>query len=115
MNIKPLSQAAKTAVPIPAEINVQTSLKTDNSKPEQNTLDQITRKDAEEISEVMNKISEMVNTQLKFEVYEETNTVYVQIVDRETKEVVKQIPPEEMLELSAKIREMVGILLDEYV
>lgn len=75
----------------------------------------ITRQDATAITEVMNKIAELCNHQLHFEVFEETDQVYVQVVDKETKEVIKQIPPQELLELSAKIREMVGIILDTYV
>lgn len=74
----------------------------------------VTREDAESLAEVMNKVSELFNRQLHFEVFEETDRLYVQIIDKETKEVIKQIPPKEMLELSARIQEMVGLLLDKY-
>lgn len=75
----------------------------------------VTREDAETIADIMNKVSELYNRQLRFDVYEDTNRLYVQIIDENTQEVIKQIPPEEMLELSAKIQEMVGIMLDKYV
>lgn len=75
----------------------------------------VTREDAKQIAEVMNKVAQLFNHQLNFEVFEDTKQIYVQIVDKETKEVIKQIPPQEMLELSAKIREMVGIIMDKYV
>lgn len=75
----------------------------------------VSREDAEALAEFMNKASKLYNHQLSFDVYEETNQVYVKIIDKVTREVIKQIPQEEMLELSAKIREMVGIILDEYV
>jgi len=39
----------------------------------------------------------------------------VQIVDLKTQEVIKELPPEEMLDLEAKIHEMVGLLIDEKV
>jgi len=74
----------------------------------------VTREDAQNVADVMNKVSELVNSQLNFEVFEETNQLYVQIVDRNTKEVIKQIPPKEMLELSARLKEMVGLILDKY-
>lgn len=114
MEVKALNPKAQVTVPAPAENNAPRSPKA-NSPQEENPSPQVSREYAEELCGVMNKIASLENIQLQFEVYQETNTVYVQIVDRETKEVVKQIPPEEMLELSAKIREMVGILLDEYV
>lgn len=75
----------------------------------------VTRQDAENLAGVMNQISEMFNRSLQFKVYDDTNRLYVQIIDKETQEVIKQIPPQEMLELSAKIREMVGVLFDECV
>lgn len=121
MSVKPLSQLSKAVTPVYAEIPVAANVKAENPQEEGKEQKRaagplkINREDAEAVAGVMNKASEMLNNQLQFEVYEETNTVYVQIVDRKTKEVVKQIPPEEMLELSAKIREMVGILIDKYV
>lgn len=75
----------------------------------------LTRGDAEAIADIMNKAAKLYDRQLRFDVYEDTDRVYVQIIDENTREVIKQIPPEEMLELSAKIQEMVGIMLDEYV
>lgn len=74
----------------------------------------VTREDAKNVADVMNKVSELVNSQLNFEVFEDTNQLYVQIIDRNTKEVIKQIPPKEMLELSARLKEMVGLILDKY-
>lgn len=121
MSVKPLSQLPKAATPVYTEIPGGHNVKPENLQEEGKEQKKagsslkINREDAEAVAEVMNKASEMLNNQLQFEVYEETNTVYVQIVDRKTKEVVKQIPPKEMLELSARIREMVGILIDKYI
>jgi len=86
------------------------------SKAEEKTAKQIkmTREDSEYLAEIMNGMARMFNSQLSFEVYEDTNQLYVQLIDRETREVIKQIPPEELLELSSRIREMVGIILDKY-
>lgn len=75
----------------------------------------LTREDAENLAGVMNQISELFNRSLQFKVFDETDRLYVQIINKETKEVIKQIPPQEMLELSAKIKEMVGILFDKCV
>jgi flagellar protein FlaG len=38
-----------------------------------------------------------------------------QIIDIKTEEVIKEMPPEEMLDLAAKIHKMVGLILDEKV
>jgi len=71
--------------------------------------------EASALAELLNKVSAFYDRQLRFDVYEETNRVYVQVIDKRTQEVIRQIPPQEMLELSAKIKEMVGLFLDKYI
>jgi flagellar protein FlaG len=41
--------------------------------------------------------------------------VVVEIKNRETDEVIKQIPSEEILELRVKMEELTGMLLDEKI
>ncbi|MFY9451866.1 MAG: flagellar protein FlaG [Bacillota bacterium] len=37
------------------------------------------------------------------------------MVDRSTGEVIKQIPPEDMLKIAAKFQEFIGLIFDEKV
>ena len=37
----------------------------------------------------------------------------IKLVDRDTKEVIKELPPEKTLDMIAKVWEMAGILVDE--
>lgn len=37
----------------------------------------------------------------------------IKIVDKETKEVIKEFPPEKTLDMIAKVWEMAGIMVDE--
>jgi flagellar protein FlaG len=48
-----------------------------------------------------------------FGIHEATNRVTIKIVDKETKEVIKELPPEKTLDMIAKVWEMAGILVDE--
>ena len=60
------------------------------------------------------KISKKLsNTECVFGVHEATNRVTIQIVDKNTKEVIKEIPPEKTLDMIAKVWELAGILVDE--
>lgn len=59
----------------------------------------------------MNK--KMSNSEAIFGIHEDTNRVTIKIVDRETKEVIKEYPPEKTLDMIAKVWEMAGILVDE--
>ena len=52
-------------------------------------------------------------TNLEFSVHDKTKQIAVKIVDRDSGEVLKEIPPEKSLDYLAKLWEMAGILIDE--
>jgi len=56
---------------------------------------------------------EGLNQALKFRVHDGTGQLMVQVVDRNTGEVLRETPPEEFLDLAVRLREMVGFFLDE--
>ena len=53
------------------------------------------------------------NEEAVFGIHEATNRVTIKIVDKETKEVIKEFPPEKTLDMIAKVWEMAGIMVDE--
>jgi flagellar protein FlaG len=53
------------------------------------------------------------NSEAIFGIHEATNRVMIKIVDKDTKEVIKELPPEKTLDMIAKILEMAGLLVDE--
>jgi flagellar protein FlaG len=62
--------------------------------------------------EELNKHFKMFNTRLSFSYNEEKNLSVIKIQDRKSGEVIKQIPPEEMLQSLSKISSIVGLLID---
>lgn len=74
---------------------------------QQFTNDQIKR-----TVEQLNK-SMMAHSEAVFGMHEGTNRVTIKIVDKDTKEVLKEFPPEKTLDMIAKVWEMAGILVDE--
>lgn len=69
-------------------------------------------------NEQIRKAVEQLNKSLShseavFGIHEETNRVTIKIVDKDTKEVIKEIPPEKTLDMIAKAWELAGILIDE--
>lgn len=72
----------------------------------QQTNEQI-RKTVEELNKRMN------NSEAVFGIHDETNRVTIKIVDKETKEVIKELPPEKTLDMIAKAWELAGLLVDE--
>ena len=61
----------------------------------------------------MNKKINNSNEEAVFGVHEDTNRIMIKIMDKDTKEVIKEFPPEKTLDMIAKIWEMAGILVDE--
>lgn len=64
------------------------------------------------IAEMNRKINN-TNEEAVFGVHEETNRIMIKIVDKDTKETIKEIPPEKTLDMIAKIWEIAGLLVDE--
>lgn len=56
---------------------------------------------------------QMSNSEAVFGIHEDTNRVTIKIVDKETKEVIKELPPEKTLDMIAKAWELAGLLVDE--
>lgn len=61
----------------------------------------------------VNKVLRYMNERLEFSVHETTNRIMVRVLDRATDEVLREIPPEQLLDLVAKLQELVGLLVDK--
>lgn len=80
-------------------------------KNNQKDLEEEVKDSVKDVNEIVKKVKEG----LSFQIHEDTEELMVQVVDKNTDEVIKELPPEEMLDLKARIQEMVGILIDEKV
>ena len=56
---------------------------------------------------------DIFNRRLDFRIDEATKRIVVKVIDTETDKVIKEIPPEQLIKLAAKIQEMIGLLVDE--
>ena len=65
-----------------------------------------------EISKANNRLRSH-NTRCEFSYHEETRRVSIKVMDKETEEVIREIPPEKTLEMIEKMWELVGLLVDE--
>ena len=61
----------------------------------------------------LNKIMSHFNRKVKFSEYKDTDRWYIQVIDSDTNEVVKTVPPEQMLELMERIDELIALFVDE--
>jgi len=53
------------------------------------------------------------NSEAVFGIHEDTNRVTIKIVDKTSKKVIKELPPEKTLDMIAKAWELAGLLVDE--
>lgn len=68
----------------------------------------------DQIRQAVEKLNKsMTNSEAIFGIHEKTNRVTIKIVDKDTKKVIKELPPEKTLDMIAKVWEMAGILVDE--
>lgn len=56
-----------------------------------------------------------LNKYLKIEIDQDLEIPVVKIIERDTNRIIRQIPPEYLLELMKRIDEMLGVLLNERV
>ncbi|MGI6707442.1 MAG: flagellar protein FlaG [Clostridia bacterium] len=68
-----------------------------------------------EAIEKANKMIEGANRVFEYSIHDKTNVIMVKVVNSETKEVIREIPPEKILNVIAQIWEMAGIIVDERI
>jgi len=91
-------------------------VKSAEEKGEGNTPRQQDRQPSnEQIKQAVEKFNKSMinNSEAVFGIHEGTNRVTIKIVDKSSKEVIKELPAEKTLDMIAKVWEMAGILVDE--
>lgn len=77
--------------------------------------DELTKEKVEEIVKGLNDFLQPAHTSLQFKFHEKLNKYYVTIVDDNTHEVIKEIPPKKLLDTYAAMAERLGFLIDKKV
>ena len=66
------------------------------------------------IKKAVEEINKKANSsEAVFGIHEETNRVTIKIVDKQTKEVIKEFPPDKTLDMISRVWEMAGLMVDE--
>ena len=85
-----------------------------NGQNSQNQTEAAFKDQTDKIKKYIEELNKkMTNSEAQFGIHEATNRVTIKIVDKETKEVIKELPPEKTLDMIAKAWELAGILVDE--
>lgn len=71
---------------------------------------------SEEAQQIVNGLNEFLKpkyTSLKFKLHEDLDRYYVEVIDRDTKEVIREIPEKDLLDMYVKMTEFLGLFIDE--
>ena len=74
---------------------------------------QLHREDVERLVEELQELDRFVDKGFDYNIHEDTEKLWVEVVDRNNQEVIREIPPEKLLDVVAGIKEVVGLFLDE--
>lgn len=113
------SSVAATGAKVAANETVHIShpiQKGDNILPNENTEEKeypVTEKIISESVDRINRMFEESNRRFEYTVHEKTNNIIIRVIDEVTNEVVKEIPPEKILNIVASIMELAGLIVDE--
>ena len=69
--------------------------------------------EVEEAVRKLNDTAEAMNLDLRFQLHEDSDRWMVRVVDMNDDEIVREIPPEKVLNVVAQIQSVLGVLLDE--
>ena len=54
-----------------------------------------------------------MNNHIKFELHTDSATLMVQVEDRQTHKIIKEVPSHEFLDMVVRIKDCIGAFLDE--
>jgi flagellar protein FlaG len=104
----PLKRSFPENRPEPAAVNGTESIRKEGAPPGAQI-------DAAFLADLEQDMNRLHNVSLKFDLHEATGRTMVKVIDRETEEVIREFPPEKVLDLAAKMEEMLGILFDQKI
>ncbi|MGD9243983.1 MAG: flagellar protein FlaG [Desulfobacterales bacterium] len=114
MRIDPITTSGKSeAPPVRARLPAEQAMAHDDKEVQQ-PVKRADLPDLEELAaDVQKNLNIMHNVDLQFSVHKASGQIMVTVIDESTGKVVREIPPSEILELAAKMDEMVGMIFDQ--
>ncbi len=73
----------------------------------------ITQESFQETLESLNEAVSILNHRLSFRLDDSTGRMMTKVIDRDTNEVIREFPSEEMIAFVERFQEFIGLLLDE--
>ncbi|UMZ74982.1 flagellar protein FlaG [Natranaerofaba carboxydovora] len=93
----------------------KSDIKTENPSNSQQTKIAHDVQDIIDTEEIISELqsNKFINKGFAYEIHEGTNRIRVEIINRSNNEVIKEIPPEKLLDIFAGIKENIGAFVDK--
>lgn len=75
----------------------------------------LNREVLEEAVDKVNQTMETYRTELRFKVHEGSGEMMVKVINAEDDTVIREIPPENVLDFVAHVKKMLGIIIDKFI
>lgn len=98
-----------------SEVNLASPFMSAENHEETEMVEEIEKEDWVWFVRALQDIFRGFNLGITFRVHEETERIIARVIDRETKEVIREIPPEKFLDMIARLQELAGVFIDEMV
>lgn len=72
-------------------------------------------KTVEKAVELINKTMESYSTELQFTLHKASGEYIVKIINSKDQSVVREIPPERVLDMVAHFKKVLGLIVDEFI
>lgn len=77
--------------------------------------DGLSKEKVQEAVKSINKFLEIQHKASRFQFHEGLDKYYVQLIDADTEEVIKEIPPKKLLDAFYEMQKLAGVIVDEKV
>jgi flagellar protein FlaG len=88
----------------------------ENTDPEKVNTDEsikLTNENIDHLVDTLNSAAKSVNERVSFSFHEKTNRVIMKFTNPDTNEIVREIPPKEMIRLLEHMHDLIGVFVDE--
>lgn len=111
-----VKSAEKSAEPEKGSVSNDSKISDEQSKSQTEFApEQLERGQLESVAQQLQDFMQSMNRSVQFQVDEESGRDVIRVLDKQSGEVIKQYPSEEVLDLVSKLSQSAGLLFDEEV
>ena len=100
----------KSIIPIKTESTISAVKNANDGSKNQPSED-----DFKNATDELNDFMQSMNTDIKFTLHTKTNTLMIQVEDGKTHQTLREFPAHELLDMMARLRDNIGVLVDKKV